>query len=99
MTRIFLLLLALAVPMAASAQQNCASYSAVRERLIENYQENVQSRGLFVGGQGILEIWANAETGTWTAVTIDPNGIACVRGSGEGFERVDGAPEPAGMTL
>ena len=84
----------------ASAQGNCAPYPELVERLSgEQYAESVQIRGLYPGGQGIIEVFANDSTGTWTIVTTNINGIACVRADGIGFERTDNAPEPTGMTL
>jgi hypothetical protein len=70
----------------AQQQQNCAPAIDVVSRLAEKYGEQ-QLTGGFVGNRPshILVMFANAETGTWTALEMTPEGMACVVSYGEGW--------------
>lgn len=94
------ILTALAVLLAwpAYAQNNCAPREVVLEMLTQKYGESRQSIGM-MGGANVMEMWANMETGSWSAVITRPDGIACVAASGQSFERLDEELEPAGLRL
>lgn len=77
-----ILALAFATPAAA---QTCAPYDAVSAALASSYGETLQTRALARSGY-MLEIWANTETGTWTALAIGPDMIACQIDDGDAFE-------------
>ena len=78
--------LALALILAASpafAQQNCGPRPAVVEFLAgPQYGEAIAGQAM--GDMGLYELWGNEETGTWTITVTDPNGLMCVRFSGDG---------------
>ena len=39
-----------------------------------------------LGGDGrIMEIWANSETGTWTATMTRSDGVTCLAAAGDHF--------------
>ena len=82
---------------AAQAQsQRCAPRDIVVAALAEKFGETRQMAGLDARGR-ITEIWANLETGTWSATETHANGLTCLVASGEDFERL--ALEPVGMRL
>ena len=74
----------------AQAQQACAPLDAVVDRLAGQFSESVRAEGF--GNGVILQMWANTETGTWTVITIHPEGVACVRASGGNFVAHDAPP-------
>lgn len=74
-------LAALSVP--AMAQAPCGPVDAVRSMLESKYGE--QGFAEAVTGQYRVEIWTNADTGSWTVVVIRTDGIACVRMAGQHF--------------
>jgi hypothetical protein len=69
----------------SQAQQNCASRDVVIERLASAYGETRQSIGL---GQNnaVIEVFASADTGTWTITVTSPAGVTCLVASGLAFE-------------
>lgn len=81
---------AIALPAAsASAQQarNCGPRAAVVETLGEKYGESRQGIGLDDRG-AMLEIFASAESGSWTITLTAPNGQTCLIASGQSFEKL-----------
>ena len=67
----------------AQAQTNCAQTGAVHEILNQRFQE----QRIFVGAtpDGLLEVWGNTQTESWTMVATTPNGVSCILGDGVGF--------------
>lgn len=63
----------------------CGPRDAVTAHLQDVYGESVVMRGLDGGGR-MLEIWANPETGTWTATLVLPQGLTCIVSSGEALD-------------
>jgi hypothetical protein len=78
---------------AAEAQQTprapqaaaCADRAQVVSRLEERYGETLQSMGLHQNNN-LLEVYASAETGTWTILVTRPDGIACLIAAGQMWE-------------
>lgn len=66
----------------------CAERAKVVERLTSNYGETVQSMGLGANN-GMMEVFASEETGTWTITVTMPNGQTCLIASGQAFEGSD----------
>jgi len=80
----------------ASAQSgNCGARDAVIERLTTKYQETRQSIGLGANN-AVVEVFGNANTGTWTITVTLPNGMTCLVASGEAFETLAEALPPEG---
>lgn len=77
------------------AQSNCAPRDMVIERLASGYGETRQSLGLGSSGQ-LVEVFASAETGTWTITVTLPSGMTCLVASGESFQALAEALPPAG---
>lgn len=71
----------------AQARQNCAPRDTVVERLASGYGEARKSMGLGANNQ-VVEVFASAETGTWTITVTMPNGLTCLVASGQAFEEL-----------
>jgi len=71
--------------MAQSAK--CAPHESAVSYLASTYGEFRQSIGIYDDGR-LMEIFANLETGTWTAVITGPDGVSCIAASGQAFESV-----------
>lgn len=94
-----LLALSLTFGMAALAPpayaENCASRDAVVERLESRFSEQLTVGGLQSGhnSQSIVEIWASPETGTFTVLLTNANGISCIVAAGtDYFEAIPATP-------
>ena len=91
------LAVSLAVP-AWAQTRNCASRDVIVAALEDKYGETVLFIGM-TGPDGIMEIWANTDTGSWTALISSAAGLSCVASSGDGFETVREVLEPTGLKL
>lgn len=63
----------------------CGPRDAVLAQLADRWGETRRSVGL-AAGQQVMEVFASAETGTWTIIVTLPDGRSCLVASGEGFE-------------
>jgi len=79
--------LALSAPQSAPAEtpRTCAAHTQVVERLAERYGETLQSMGMH-SNNGLLEIYASEETGTWTILVTSPDGTSCLVAAGQMWE-------------
>jgi len=75
----------------AQQNRNCAARESVIERLETKYGETRQSMGL-APNNGVLEVFASVETGTWSITVTMPTGVTCLVASGQSFESIS---EPA----
>ncbi|MCP5074053.1 MAG: hypothetical protein GY947_12285 [Rhodobacteraceae bacterium] len=75
---------------AYSQTANCAQRTQVVERLHDRYGETRQSVGL-AQNNGVVEVFASNESGTWTIVITLPNGMTCLVAAGSAFESDEGA--------
>ena len=66
---------------------SCADRQTVIERLADRFGERVQSMGLGANN-GIVEVFASDETGTWTITITMPDGMTCLVASGQAFETI-----------
>jgi hypothetical protein len=64
----------------------CTGFEHLSGFLKDSYGERPVSTGLQSNGQ-ILQIFSSAETGSWTAVSTDPAGLACVVATGRYWEQ------------
>lgn len=89
-------LMALAAQQAtAEGGRNCAPRPVVLERLASGFGET--RHGIGLGAQGVVvEVFASAETGSWTITATLPNGMTCLIAAGENYETVAEALPPAG---
>lgn len=101
--RALLTALALASCAPAHAQNTpagpqCAPYELLVAGLARNYGENRRVAGLAgVEGRLLFEVYANDETSTWTAITVTPEGTACLLASGDMFSDVPSELPKAGI--
>jgi hypothetical protein len=79
---------AIAVDSARAQQATCADRGDVVERLQTKYGETRQSIGLG-RNNGVVEVYASDETGTWTILLSRPDGMACLVAAGEYFESLN----------
>jgi hypothetical protein len=79
--RALLICLALVSPAAA----DCMSHEEALAALERVFGETVQVRAMQENGT-MMELVANPETGTWTAVITDQTGLTCGAASGVNFK-------------
>lgn len=65
----------------------CSGYDQIRRELDEQYAEEPVSLGLQSNGN-LLQVFASSESGTWTIVSMSPNGTACVVAAGASWENL-----------
>ena len=74
---------------------------APRERMVAvltgQYGETVSGRGLGSGG-ALVEIWTS-EAGSWTAVTMEPDGRSCIVAAGRAWQTVEQRTQQPGEAL
>ncbi len=69
---------------AVAQQVPCGPSQALVDRLASEYGEAPAVGGVDSAGR-LLLVFANTETGTWTAVLANGSGVSCVVSSGEGW--------------
>lgn len=70
---------------AVQAAPQCGAREAVVATLAERYGETRRSMGV-AANNAVMEVFASAESGTWTITVTLPDGTMCLVASGEGFE-------------
>jgi hypothetical protein len=80
----------LSVQPAASQTSPCKHWRDIASDLGSRYAERPVAFGLQSNGN-LLQVFASEATGTWTLVTMHPNGTACLVGAGRGGETL---PKP-----
>jgi hypothetical protein len=76
---------ALFVHQAQAATAQCGPRAQIITVLTERFGEAPQSTGL-AGTGAIMELFANAETGSWSFVLTLTDGRSCLMASGEGYD-------------
>jgi hypothetical protein len=88
---IFLAVLGLAsltqAPVLAQGGQ-CGPRDAVVSHLATKYSETRRSIGL-AANNTVMEVYASAETGSWTITVTTAQGMTCLVASGQGYEPVE----------
>ncbi len=69
-------------PAAKDVQQICAPRDAAVAELVGEFEEHVIGRGLSHNGQAMIELF-RSETGSWTVMATDVNGVSCVIANGQ----------------
>lgn len=93
---------ALLFGMAATAPPAFASACALREgvidRLQEKYSEQLTAGGFQIGrvSQTFVEVWSSPETGTFTVMLTNPQGVSCIVATGTDWFHAKPEPKPAG---
>ena len=89
MIRLIAVLLTLAAP--GHAQTACTGLPDALAALAARYAEAPRASGLMANGE--LMIITASEAGTWTALVVTPEQMACMAASEEGFGLTE-APKP-----
>ena len=72
-------------PVFAQGSASCADRSLIVDRLSSKYGETRQSAGLNQNN-GMVEIFASEETGTWTILVTMPTGVSCLMAAGKAWQ-------------
>lgn len=70
---------------AVDAPPPCAERRAIERQLAAGYGEAPVSAGVRSDGS-LLQVFASSESGSWTLVSVAPDGLACVLAVGRGWE-------------
>ncbi|SHJ87109.1 hypothetical protein SAMN05444000_11499 [Shimia gijangensis] len=76
---------------------NCAMRDTVVERLSTMYSEALTAGGL-QGKQNsttFIEVWASKESGTFTVIITNPQGVSCVVAAGTDWFQSEAGSDPA----
>ena len=96
MSRTACLIMALAItaglltPVAAEPTRQgptCRPWREVNQYLDHKFAEQPVAYGVQDNGS-LLQIYASADTGTWTLVSMQPDGTACLLGAGNSWEHL-----------
>ncbi len=95
------LLALLAMTPSLAWASNCASRAHVIKKLKETYSEELRFGGLQKsrGMQSVMEVWVSRETGSYTVLVTQPNGISCIVAVGTDFFEASPVKKPAGNPL
>lgn len=80
----------------AAAQMMCGQRTEIVAQLAAKFGETRRNIGL-AEGRGVVEVYANTDTGSWTIILTNPQGVSCLMAAGEAFqvEEAKAADEPA----
>ena len=70
---------------AGHSAPQCGPRAAVLEQLADRYGESRRSVGIAANNM-VMELFANAESQSWTITVTTPQGQTCLVASGTGFE-------------
>jgi hypothetical protein len=87
-----------ATGLAEAQGNNCAAHDVVVERLAEGYGESRQSIAI-AANNAIVEVFASAETGTWTITITMPGGPTCLVAAGHSYEELTEALPSSGKRV
>ncbi|MEY1554518.1 hypothetical protein AB3Y40_02695 [Yoonia sp. R2331] len=82
--------LMLAATQTEAQGRNCGPHGAVTTHLAENYNESRTMMGL-AANQMVIEVFVNAETGSWTIIATRPDGVTCLVASGSNADVIPAA--------
>lgn len=71
----------------------CLPYDAFVDVAQKSYGERPVLQGALTGGDAVLVIFANPETGTFTTGLKMPDGMFCLHMAGDGMGTVTGKPK------
>lgn len=82
----------------ARAEPQCGPRDGVLALLTDKYGETRRSIGLTAQTM-VMELHANADTGTWSITLTRPDGTTCLVAAGQGFETLDDALPARGQKI
>ena len=71
---------------AAAQNRVCAKREKLVAELASSHGETRQSVGL-QRNNGVIETFANTDTGSWTIIVSLPTGVSCLIAAGEAFQK------------
>ncbi len=71
----------------------CGRWDKMTKVLATKYKETRKMVAVTGGNKGVFEVYANDETGSWTALYTTPNSRACIMGAGTNYEAVKPTPK------
>ncbi len=71
---------------AYAQEPQCAGTPDVYAALTNDAGESRIFSGSIEDMSGVVEIWGNHETETWTAIVTLPSGVSCLLGFGTGYQ-------------
>jgi len=89
MTAIVIAGMVTAGPLMAQSQ-NCGPHEAVVQRLAERYGESRQIIAM-TADQSVMEVFASAETGSWTVTITRAGQPTCLVAAGQNYQTVEEA--------
>jgi len=79
------LLLILGTSVWAQGNQLCIPHEEAKKKLSDDFQENRAWVGMLQNGEGLVELYVNRETNTWTILTTRTQGTSCIASAGSPF--------------
>ncbi|MCC7047542.1 MAG: hypothetical protein IT562_12595 [Alphaproteobacteria bacterium] len=79
----------------AEAQANCGTHDELTRQLQDRYGESRQTIGL-ADNNAVVELFASAESGTWTILVTTPGGPTCMVAAGGAFQLLAEEPPKPG---
>ena len=70
---------------AAQNARNCGNRDKIIDRLTNHYGEQRTGAGL-TPNNGMMEIYASEEKGTWTVLITMPSGMSCLLAAGQDWQ-------------
>ncbi len=83
----FVLSLPVVMSFSAVAESYCAKHDKLAEVLKTKFGEQQQGMGL-AGKSAMVELYVS-QKGTFTLVTTDTNGLSCIVGAGDSWEKLE----------
>ena len=74
----------IASPAGAQARVCAPDAAALAAQLGTQYGEHLSAAGVATGG-GLIQVYSNPESGSWTIAVRIPDGPTCILSSGEGW--------------
>jgi len=75
---------------AAAQTRICGQYDAIVAKLTAQFGEKAVASGTSHNGRAYVEFWASEKSGTWSVVTVMPNGMSCLTSAGQDFQPLPG---------
>lgn len=82
----------------AQAGRNCGNRDKIVDRLLNHYGEVRTGAGL-TPNNGMMEVYASDEKGTWTIIITTPSGMSCLIAAGQDWQVGPPALTKSGIPL
>ncbi|MBB3711896.1 MAG: hypothetical protein ACU0E9_00965 [Limimaricola soesokkakensis] len=90
------LLFGMAATAPPALAQGCAPRDHIVERLKEGYAESLAGAGLQASAMAMLEVWSNPESGSFTVLLTNPDGVSCILSHGSDYYTIEQLAEAEG---